>query len=154
MKDQSRNDLAREANRVRAKLFHTVEELDRRRHDALHIGHQIRLHMRHIAIVSGVVAVGMVATAVVGVAAHSIAMARAGRRRDRWQRIVSLWGRPGRGLQSERPSFWSEALRSTGLSLVHWVVSVPVRRWVIHGVESPKALAMPSPNRPTAGPEA
>ena len=107
----------------------------------------------HIAIVSGVVAVGMVATAVVGVAAHSIAMARAGRRRDRWQRIVSLWGRPGRGLQSERPSFWSEALRSMGLSLVHWVVSVPVRRWVIHGVEPRKVLATPSPNR-RAGPEA
>ncbi len=152
MNDRSREDIAREANRVRAKLLYTVEQLDRRRHNALDIGRRIGSHMVPIAIASGLVAVAMVAT--VGVAAHRIATARARRRRDRWQRIVSLWNHPGRGLQSQRPSFWSEALRSMGLSLVQWVVSVPVRRWVIHGVESPKALAMPSPNRPTAGPEA
>ncbi|MGA3123431.1 MAG: hypothetical protein ABSF69_21890 [Polyangiaceae bacterium] len=150
MNDRSRDDLAREANRVRAKLLDTVEQLDRRRHDALDLGHQIRVHLRQIAMVSGVVAVALVAT--VGIAAHRFAAAPARRRRDRWQLLVSLWKHPRRVLRSERPSLGSEVLRSMGLSLIHWVVSAPVRRWVIHRVEFPKALAAPPPNR-RAGPE-
>jgi hypothetical protein len=80
----SREALATEANRVRARLLRTVEALDRKRHELVEIEHRIRHHLRSIAL-GGMVAFLIIAGGVF-VVAHRIAHAADRRRRGRWHR--------------------------------------------------------------------
>ncbi|MGD0676924.1 MAG: hypothetical protein ABSC94_16035 [Polyangiaceae bacterium] len=113
-----RDELAREANLVRAKLFHTVQELDRRRHDLFDLRRQVRLHLRQVVFASALVAVLTAGAASLTI--HRLARAeRAGRRSSRVRLFRRTWTYPERDLRAERrPSFFVEIGRALLVSLM------------------------------------
>jgi hypothetical protein len=117
--DKSREEIEGEANVVRSKLMHTVEELDRRRHEALNLGHQLRSHGVKLAIVGGIV---VLATAsVMGLVAGQMAVVWDRRRRSGWRL-------PSRPVYRERRPFFVDLIRSAALMVITTALSVPARR--------------------------
>src|SRR5258708_7588919 len=124
---KSRDELTREANEVRSKLMRTVEQLDRRRHEAMDLTVQLKRHVRQVAAVG---AVFLLATAAaVAIVVQRVASAAQRRRRDRWILARSMWRNPERALRAERRrSFFADLLRSALLSLANAAVTLPARR--------------------------
>jgi hypothetical protein len=121
----SRDDLAREANRVRGKLLDAVEQLERRGHAALDLRRQIRGHWRLVAVGGGLLVIST--AGVVALAFQRVAHAPQRRRRDRWALAKTLWSHPERSLQERRP-FSFDAARSVVLAALTSVVSWGFRR--------------------------
>jgi hypothetical protein len=125
---KSRDELAREANQARSKLLRTVEQLDRRRHDALDLRLQLRRHVRQLMAVGGLL---LLATAgAVALVVHRVTSFTQRRRRDRWVLAKSMWRHPDRAMRGERGSFFAELARSLLLTMASAAVSVPARRVV------------------------
>jgi hypothetical protein len=130
---KSRDELAREANQVRTKLLRTVEELDRRRHEALDIRAQLHMHVRQLLLFGGVL---VVATAgAVALVVQRISTSGQRRRRDRWRLAKRVWHHPERTLRGERRSFFGELARSILLAIASAAVTLPVKRAVMHFLE-------------------
>jgi hypothetical protein len=126
---KSRDELAREANQVRTKLLRTVEQLDRRRHDALELRVQVQRHMRQLAVAGGAILVGTCAAMVLLV--HRISTATERRRRNRWRLVKGAWQHPERALRAERrTSYLGALLRPLLLVLANALVMFPLRRYV------------------------
>jgi hypothetical protein len=116
--DKSRDEIEKEANAVRSKLMHTVEELDRRRHEALNLGHQLRSHWGPIAVLGGLVV--LAAASVMGLVAGQMAGVWDRRRRNGWR----LPSRAGNG----RRPFFVDLIRSAALMSITTALSIPARR--------------------------
>jgi hypothetical protein len=125
---KSRDELTRQANLVRTKLLHTVEQLDHRRHEVLDLRLQLRRHLRDLAIVGGILLVAT--SAGVALAVQRIANAAQRRRRGRWILARDLWRHPDRAMRGERRSFLGQVLRSLALTVVTAAVTIPARRLV------------------------
>jgi hypothetical protein len=123
---KSRDELAREANQVRSKLLRTVEQLDRRRHDALDLPLQLKRHVRQLMALGALL---LVATAgAMAIVVHRVATLAERRRRDRWILAKNMWRHPERAMRGERGSFFGELARSVLLTMASAAVSVPARR--------------------------
>jgi hypothetical protein len=126
---KSRDELAREANQVRTKLLRTVEQLDRRRHEALDLRVQVQRHMRQLALFGGVILLGTCAAMVLVASRISSAVER--RRRNRWRLARGVWTHPERVLRAERrTSILGAILRPLLLGLANLVLVLPARRVV------------------------
>jgi hypothetical protein len=130
---KSRDDLARQANRVRTKLLRTVEQLDQRRHEAFDLKLQMKRHVRHLAVAGALL---LVATAAgVALVVERVTTAAARRRRNRWRFAKRVWQHPERALRAERRSFFGEVVRGVLLATVTTALTIPARRAVAHLVE-------------------
>lgn len=130
---KSRDQLAREANRVRAKLLHTVEQLDQRRHEVLDLRMQIQRHVRQLVLAGGILLVATGAS--VALIVYRISHAAQRRRRGRWTLARDVWRHPESALRGERRSFFGQVVRSVLLSLVTAALTIPARRFVAQLVE-------------------
>jgi hypothetical protein len=141
---KSRDELAREANQVRTKLLRTVEQLDRRRHDALELRVQVQRHMRQLAIVGGAVLLGTCAAMVLMV--HRISTSTERRRRNRWKLAKGVWQHPERALRAgRRTSFLGALLRPILLALANALILLPARRVVLRLLPAPPAADRSAP---------
>ncbi len=132
---KTREALAREANRVRTKLLHTVEELDHRRHQAVDLRLQLERHARQLLAMGGIL---LVATAgLVGLVVHRVSTSPQRRRRERWALARDVWRHPDRALRGERRSFFGTLVRSVLLSVISAALTVPARRAVAALVPGP-----------------
>jgi hypothetical protein len=114
--DDETLDLTREADSVRQHLLATVEELDHRRHDALDLRRQVRLHLKTL-VATGAVAI---LAALTGVAAlvHRAHTAKQRRRHERAEMLTRLWEHPERvGTQEAKPSLLPSLARTVFLAL-------------------------------------
>lgn len=128
---KSRDDLTRQANKVRSKLLHTVEVLDQRRHEALDLKLQLQRHMRTVLALSGIALV--VTAGAVALAVHRISTAPERRRRDRRRLVGHMWRHPDRvirGARREGRPFLVELLRSVLLGVASSLVLLPARRGI------------------------
>jgi hypothetical protein len=140
---KSRDELAREANQVRTKLLRTVEQLDRRRHEALDLRTQVQRHVRQLAVVGGAILLGTCAAMVL--VAHRMSTAPERRRRNRWRLARSVWRHPERSLRADRrTSFLAALVRPLLLALANAIVIFPARRWLT------RALPASPEDRPAA----
>jgi hypothetical protein len=128
---KTRDDITLEANQVRSKLLHTVEQLDQRRHEALNLSHQLRTHLGRLAIVAGVAV--LATAAVIGLVAGRIATVA---HRRRGLLSPSGWRRPERGGNRRRP-FYVELLRSLALTLITGALAPRARRLIAKLMEAP-----------------
>ena len=141
---KSRDELAREANQVRTKLLRTVEQLDRRRHEALDLRAQLQRHVRQLAVVGGAIFLGTCAVMVVVV--HRMSSATQRRRRNRWTLAKRMWWHPERALRADRrTSFLGALLRPVLLALANALVLLPTRRWVVGLLPPPRTEDRPQP---------
>jgi hypothetical protein len=124
---KSRDEIAREANLVRARLLRTVEQLDQKRQEALDMRRQLRQHASQLAAFAGLLLV--VAAGAVAIAVHRVATAAERRRRQRWLLAKTMWTHPDRELRAERRSFGAELIRSILLALATTLGALPVRLW-------------------------
>jgi hypothetical protein len=121
---ESRDDLANEANVIRGRLMHTIEQLDRRRHEAFDLRLQLRRHMAQIGLIG---ALAIIATGIaVGVVVDRIRTAADRRRQARRRLLMTVWRHPDRVLRAQRAPLYLEALRSLGLSLLTAALAVPL----------------------------
>jgi hypothetical protein len=126
---KSRDELAREANQARTKLLRTVEQLDRRRHDALELRVQVQRHVRQLAVAGGAILLGTCAAMVL--LAHRISTATERRRRNRWKLAKGVWQHPERALRAgRRTSFLGALLRPILLTLANALVIFSARRFI------------------------
>jgi hypothetical protein len=143
---KSRDELAREANQVRTKLLRTVEQLDRRRHDALELRVQVQRHMRQLVVAGSVILLGTCAAMVLVVQRISTATDR--RRRNRWKLAKGVWQHPERALRAgRRTSFLGALLRPVVLALANVLLVLPARRLILRLL--PPATPAPA-DRPAA----
>ena len=132
-----RTDLLRQADDMRNKLARTVERIDQRRHDVLDVKKQVTRHLKEIALLVGLVVVGVAGAS--AFAMHRIltsgqrqrqggwlgpALKRLGERREPrggWEvRPASDGGR--------RRSFVGDVVRSLALTLVTSLLARPLKR--------------------------
>jgi hypothetical protein len=123
---RSRDQLAREANEVRAQFLKTVEQLDQRRRNAGDLRVQLERHARTVAIVG---AVALLATASAGLlVARKIAASPRRRRRNRWRLARQMWRHPERVLRADAPSPLNRLAFSVLKSLLGTVLSLSAQR--------------------------
>jgi hypothetical protein len=115
---KGRDELTARANDVRSKLLHTVEVLDRRRHDALDVRRQVAKHAAPLAVTAGVVVVGMVATT-------ALITHRLGRRRERMSRFSPVWRRAERA--APPPSLLAQLGRSLLVGILSAAILIPAQ---------------------------
>jgi hypothetical protein len=135
---KARIELEREANLVRSKLLRTVEELDRRGHDAFDLRLQLRNHLRQVVLGAGL----LLATAVVAMAVvvQRVTEAAERRRLERGWTLRGRWRSPRpRPFLRER-SFFGEVVRGVALGVLTTSAMIPVRRFAAQ-------LARPAPTR-------
>ena len=149
MKDRSnsREQLVREADEARAKLLHTVEELDRRRHDALNWPLRLKQDRGQVALAGAVLLILIAST--LALFAHRIASGAQRRRRNRWRLARDVWIHPERVIRAERPPFFVELARSLLRTILSTAVMVPARR-VVTLVLSPSEEHRSNGSAPTA----
>jgi hypothetical protein len=133
--DTSRAQLMAKADMARARLLHTVAELDRRRHDALNVGNQVRRHMTGLLVLAGVSVVGLAGGALYIV--HRAATAASRRRRERWRVMRRVWAHPER-FGSEPQSFGGKLWRSIAMGVLTTLAVAPARAFVRRVFESPR----------------
>jgi hypothetical protein len=122
--DNGRVDLKDQANAVRSKLLRAVEELDRRRHNALDWRLQLRDHAGRVAMVgAAVVAATIVAIALTAHRASAAAerqrLAQRGVLRGRWRAPPP----PPR-----QRGFFAETVRSIAIAALTAGAMIPLRR--------------------------
>jgi hypothetical protein len=130
---KSRDDLARQANRVRSQLMRTVERLDRRRHQALDAGQRVQRQVRQILLLGGSLLLGAAAASAVAFLAFRASpdarrWQRGRRRRDRRGLAKTAWSHPERLLRAQRGSFPRELARSVLLAVLTRLVTQPAWR--------------------------
>jgi hypothetical protein len=135
---KSRIELEREANLVRSKLLRTVEELDRRGHDALDLRLQLRDHLRRVVLGAGLLLAAAVAA--MALAVHRVTAAAARRRLERRLTLRGRWRSPRPRLFRQR-SFIGEVVRGIAIGVLTTSAMVPVRRFAAQ-------LARPGPRAP------
>jgi hypothetical protein len=141
---KSRDELAREANQVRTKLLKTVEQLDRRRHEALDLRVQLQRHVRQLTMVGGAILLGTCAAMVL--VFHRVSTATERRRRNRWRLAKRVWWHPERALRADRrTSFLGALLRPVLLALANALVILPARLWVMRLLPPPRQEDRPAP---------
>ena len=124
--EQSMEGVVAEADYVRARLLHTVEELDRRGHEAINLPLQLRRHAYEIGVAGGV---GILILGIEQFLTHRRA-SRAARRHRRWEVLAQLWDDPDRVLRSQKRPFLLDALRSVAIGLITSLATAPARRAV------------------------
>jgi hypothetical protein len=120
---QGQDELTAEADTVRSKLLHTVEELDRRRHDALDVRLQIRRHALPLGAAAGVLVLS--AVGVTAIVTHRIVTAQSRRRVERIRMLRRGWLHPDK--VARRRPFFAELGRSILLGLLSAAVLIPAR---------------------------
>ena len=128
--DDERDDdieaLTVKANRARARLLETVDAIDRKGHDALNVGLQVRKHAEPIALGGG--AIVLTIAAGVGLVAYRIATRRERLRHERFSMLRRMWQHPERAARREPTSFFGQLARSVALGLLGAVVLIPAKR--------------------------
>jgi hypothetical protein len=124
---KTRDEIAHEADLVRARLLRTVEQLDQKRHNAVDIRRQLREHTAQLAVFAGLLLAAAAGT--VAIAVHRMATSAERRRRQRWLLAKRMWRHPDRELRAERGSFGAEVLRSILLTVTTTLVALPARLW-------------------------
>jgi hypothetical protein len=94
MTDEERAGIERRADITRFKLMRTLQALDRKRHEVLDVGHQMKKHIAAVVVVSLSVAFSL--GGVVAVLAVRTAERSARRRRERWAAISRAFRHPDR----------------------------------------------------------
>jgi hypothetical protein len=136
---KSRDDLAREANRVRSQLMRTVERLDRRRHEALDASQRVQQYARQLVRLGGSVLLGAATACAVSFVVHRSSAhgrrllrerRRRDRRRDRRALVKRFWTHPERAMRAQRrawggwaSSLFGELFRSILVALVTYAVT-------------------------------
>jgi hypothetical protein len=139
---KSRDDLAREANEVRAQLMRTVEQLDQRRRDAGDIPLQFKRHAR-LAAVMGALALLATASAA-ALVARRLAARPARRRRNRWRLAKQMWRHPERALRAQPRSPFDTLAYSVLKSLLGTIATVCAQR-LVATASKPATGAPPRP---------
>lgn len=126
---KSRANLEKQANEVRAKLLHTVEQLDQKRHETLDLRVQLDRHLRQL-VIFGVVALACTA-AVAALVVQRVASAAERRRRMRWSLAKGVWRHPERAMRVQRRrSFFYGLVRAVLLAIATTAITFPARREV------------------------
>jgi hypothetical protein len=124
---RTREELAREANRVRSRLLHTVEVLDDRRHQLVNARLQLKQHVKQAVALGAAALAATVGLSVL--AARRVASSASRRRRERWRLVKGLWRHPERGLKGvRRRSLAYDVVRAVLLSGLSALVAVAARR--------------------------
>ncbi len=89
--ETDREALEREAERVRARLYGTLDVLDQRRHEVLDVKHQVEEHVVPVMAGGAVFFVGI--GGVVALAIHHAVHARRHRGRERMNALLRMWRR-------------------------------------------------------------
>lgn len=118
------DDLSREANASRSRLLRTLEELDRRGHEALDLRLQVRRHAGGVA-VAGVVVI-LAASGLAVLVVEGLLAARH-RGRQRWVLARWVWAHPTSALHGQKRPFLSDLLRSVAVSFGTAALTWPAR---------------------------
>jgi hypothetical protein len=137
---KSRVELEREANLVRSRLLRTVEQLDRRGHDALDLRLQLRNHFRQVVI--GAAALMLATVGAIALIVHGETVAAEKRRLERRLLFRGHWRRPPVEPRPER-SFLGEVVRSIVLGVLTTSAMIPVRRFAAQMARPPEARRAP-----------
>jgi hypothetical protein len=134
--EESRAEIVEAANRARAKLLHTVEELDKRGHEVTDVRLQL---VRHPAAVAFAASVGALALAgLAELVVRRWAPAPAMRSRERRELLLALLLDPRRTLREQRRPFLLDAVRSIALSTIAAIATIPVRHLLKRSVVLPR----------------
>ena len=123
LEKKDKDELTAEANLARSKLLHTVEVLDRRRHDAMDVGRQVREHAAPIGAAAAVVVGGLVATT--ALLTHYVSTRPERRRRQRVRMLGRVWQHPDK--VGARRSILGDLGRSILVGLLSAAVLIPAR---------------------------
>jgi hypothetical protein len=123
LEKKDKDELTAEANLARSKLLHAVEVLDRRRHDAMDVGLQVRKHAAPVGVAATVVVGGIVA--VTALLTHHLAKAPERRRRQRVRMLARIWDHPDK--VGARRSLVGDLGRSILVGLLSAAVLIPAR---------------------------
>ena len=132
-----RTDLLRQADDMRNKLARTVERIDQRRHDVLDVKKQVTKHLKEIALLVGLVIVGVAGASAFVV--HKLLTSAQRRRRGGWLgpalRRLGERREPRAGWEvrpasdgGRRRSFVGDVVRSLALTLVTSLLARPLKR--------------------------
>jgi hypothetical protein len=133
----ARTDLLRQADDMRSKLARTVERIDQRRHDVLDVKKQVTRHLKEIALLVGLVIVGVAGASAFFV--HKLLTSAQRRRRGGWLgpalrrlgdrgEVRGGWEAQPASSGGRRRSFVGEVARSLALTLVTSVLARPLKR--------------------------
>ena len=130
----SRENLEREAERVRARLMSTLDVLDRRRHDALDLKAQVERHLIPVAsVAAGLV---LLAGGAVALSIYRAVDRRRHKSRERVRAFWRIWKNPERTASYEPRSVLAEAVRKALVAAASMVAVELAKRAV-------RALAAP-----------
>jgi hypothetical protein len=135
----ARQHLMVRANEARSRLLHTIDQLDRRRHEALDLRLQLQRHFLQLVLTGAVLFLATVGAVVL--VGQYIAGATRRRRRDRWRLARRVWLHPDRALRSEQPSLLRAFGQSLLLAILGAAVTQPARRFAAALVTTPSSAS-------------
>jgi hypothetical protein len=144
-KEIDREALENEAERARARLLTTLDVLDRRRHDALDVRHQVETHIVPIVSVGAVVAVS--AAGAVAIAIYRSVDAKTHRPRERVRAFTRLWRHPERAGRVASRSLFGEVARKVVLAVASMIAVELAKRYVHRIMAALPDAEHPAPDR-------
>ena len=130
----SRENLEREAERVRARLMSTLDVLDRRRHDALDVKAQVQRHMVPVASVAA--AIVLLAGGAIGLSIYRATDRRRHKSRERVRAFWRIWKNPERTASYEPRSVLTAALRKALVAAAS-MVAVELTKRAVRAMAEP-----------------
>ena len=121
-----RERLEREANMARARLATTIDEIDRRAHEAVDVKLQLRRHAAPLAVAAGIVVLPIVAA--IGVGIYRLATRDARMRRERVRALKRGWRHPDRLARYKNPPLAVEMGRRILVGAVTYVAIQAIKR--------------------------
>jgi hypothetical protein len=130
----TRENLEREAERVRARLMSTLDVLDRRRHDALDVRAQVQRHVVPVAAVgAGLV---LLVGGAIGLSSYRAIDRRRHKSRERVRAFWRIWKNPERTGSYEPRSVLSAALRKALVAAAS-MVAVELTKRAVRAMAAP-----------------
>jgi len=143
--ETDREALEREAERVRARLYDTLDVLDKRRHDVLDVKHQVEQHVVPVAAGGAIFFVGI--GGVIALAVHHAIDSRRHRGRERMRAFTRIWRHPERAAKYQPRSILAEVGRKALLaaaSMVAVEITKRALRKVMVARDAREARALPA----------
>jgi hypothetical protein len=130
----TRENLEREAERVRARLMSTLDVLDRRRHDVLDVKAQVQRHLVPVAAVgAGLV---ILAGGALGLSIYRATDRRRHKSRERVRAFWRIWKNPERTASYEPRSVVTQALRKALVAAAS-MVAVEITKRAVRAMTAP-----------------